>query len=307
MATDDMARLRRKQGYNVLHPMGLDAFGLHAEQYALPTGAHTRETTTVKTGRFRSLLQRLGFSYEWNRELAPVDDEYVRWTQLIFARFFKLGLAYQAEVPVNWCPALGTLLANEEVVDGVSERGGHPVERRPMRQWVLKITEYADRLLEDLDELDWPQSIKDIQRNWICWSEGVELDFKVGERTITVFTTRPETLGGLSYVVVAPEWDGMQDITTDEQRDAVSSYVEEAKRKSERERTGDAAKTGVFTGAYATCSTTGRTVPVWVADYVLDGYGTGAIMEVPGHDERDFEFAKELGLPIHTVIDGGEP
>lgn len=311
MATDIMSRLRRKQGYNVLHPMGWDAFGLPAEQYALQTGTHPRDTTAENVGRFRSQLTRLGFGYDWNRELSTTDEGYYRWTQWIFARLFERGLAYQANVPVNWCPALGTVLANEEVVDGVSERGGHPVERRPMRQWMLKITEYADRLLEDLEEVEWPESIKEMQRNWIGRSEGAEVDFTVttgNESKITVYTTRPETIAGVSYVVVAPEWDGLNNIVTDARREEVNAYVEKAQRKSDRERTQEGAdeKTGVFTGAMARCNVTGRTVPVWVADYVLGGYGTGAVMAVPAHDERDFEFATTYDLPIPRVIQGGE-
>ncbi len=310
MATDIMSRLRRKQGYNVLHPMGWDAFGLPAEQYALQTGTHPRDTTTQNVGRFRSQLTRLGFGYDWGRELSTTDEEYYRWTQWIFARLFERGLAYQANVPVNWCPALGTVLANEEVVDGVSERGGYPVERRPMRQWMLRITEYADRLLEDLDEVEWPESIKEMQRNWIGRSEGAEVDFVTteNERKITVYTTRPETIAGVSYLVVAPEWDGLGDIVSDEQRQEVEDYVDKAARKSDRERTAEGAdeKTGVFTGAMARCNVTGRTVPVWVADYVLGGYGTGAVMAVPAHDARDFEFASTYGLPIPRVIEGGE-
>jgi len=313
-ATDIMSRLRRKQGYNVLHPMGWDAFGLPAEQYALQTGAHPRDTTSTNVGRFRSQLQRLGFSYDWGRELSTVDPGYYRWTQWIFARLYERGLAYQAEVPVNWCPALGTVLANEEVIDGLSERGNHPVERRPMRQWVLRITEYADRLLNDLDDLDWPENIKDMQRNWIGRSEGVEIDFIVDgvadSKPISVYTTRPETLAGVSYVCVAPEWEGLESIISEQYRDAVLSYVEAAKRKSDRERTGEGAeqnnkKTGVFTGTFARCSVTGRSVPIWVADYVLGGYGTGAVMAVPAHDARDFEFARAFDLPVEQVIQGG--
>lgn len=305
-ATDIMSRLRRKQGYNVLHPMGWDAFGLPAEQYAIQTGKHPSSTTATNVGRFRSQLQRLGFSYDWQREISTTDPKYYRWTQWIFLRLWERGLAYQDYVPVNWCSALGTVLANEEVIDGLSERGSHPVERRPMRQWVLRITEYADRLLEDLDDLDWPESIKDMQRNWIGRSEGAELTFHVDTHTIAVYTTRPETIAGASYVVVAPEWPSLLDICPLDRKDAVQQYVENAARKSDRERTGEREKTGVFTGAYAKCNLTGRSVPVWVADYVLGAYGTGAVMAVPGHDTRDYEFAVKYDLPVHVVVDGGD-
>jgi len=304
-ATDIMARYKRMRGYNVLHPMGWDAFGLPAEQYALQTGTHPAETTAKNVGRFREQLQSLGFSYDWDREVSTTDPGYYRWTQWIFIQLLKKDLAYQAEVPVNWCPALGTVLANEEVIDGLSERGGHPVVRMPMRQWMLKITEYGDRLLSDLDGLDWADSIKEMQRNWVGRSEGAEVRFDlVGhEGALDVFTTRPDTLFGATYMVVAPEHPRVLEIASDGQRAAVEAYVEAAARKSDLERTElSKEKTGVFTGATAVNPATGEEVPVWVADYVLGGYGSGAIMAVPAHDERDFEFARQFGLPVRQVV-----
>lgn len=313
-ATDILARYAKKQGKNVLHPMGWDAFGLPAEQYALQTGTHPAETTSKNINRFREQLQSLGFAYDWNREVRTCDKDYYRWTQWIFLKLFERGLAYQDEIPVNWCPGLGTVLANEEVVDGLSERGGFPVERKPMKQWVLRITQYAQRLLDDLDELDWPESIKEMQRNWIGRSEGADLVFQARQGDadqsgptvpITVYTTRPETVCGVAYLVVAPEWDELNSIVTDSQRDAVDDYVTKASLKSDRDRTGDILtreKSGVFTGAYATNPINGENVPVWVADYVLGSYGTGAVMAVPAHDTRDFEFAKAFNLPVKTVI-----
>ncbi|MGG3453841.1 leucine--tRNA ligase [Paenibacillus rhizolycopersici] len=308
-ATDIVSRFKRMRGYNVLHPMGWDAFGLPAEQHALDTGEHPRDITVKNINNFRRQIKSLGFSYDWDREISTTDPDYYKWTQWIFIQLYKKGLAYVAEVPVNWCPALGTVLANEEVIDGKSERGGHPVIRKPMRQWVLKITEYAERLLEDLEELDWSESIKDMQRNWIGKSEGAEVVFEIDGRndSLTVFTTRPDTLFGATYAVLAPEHELVQTITTDAQREAVQAYQDQAARKSDLERTDLAKeKTGVFTGAYAINPVNGAKLPIWIADYVLAGYGTGAIMAVPGHDERDYEFAKQFDLPILEVVAGGD-
>ncbi|PZM67176.1 leucine--tRNA ligase [Paenibacillus dendritiformis] len=308
-ATDIISRFKRMKGYNVLHPMGWDAFGLPAEQHALDTGEHPRDITVKNINNFRRQIKSLGFSYDWDREISTTDPDYYKWTQWIFIQLYKRGLAYEAEIPVNWCPALGTVLANEEVIDGKSERGGHPVIRKPMRQWVLKITEYAERLLEDLDELDWPESLKDMQRNWIGRSEGAEVRFAIDghEDHIIVFTTRPDTLFGATYCVLAPEHDLVGRITTAGQQAAVQAYQEQAARKSDLERTDLAKeKTGVFTGAYAINPVNGAKLPIWIADYVLAGYGTGAIMAVPGHDQRDWEFAKQFELPIVEVVSGGD-
>ncbi|WP_026585120.1 leucine--tRNA ligase [Bacillus sp. J33] len=308
-ATDILSRMKRMQGYNVLHPMGWDAFGLPAEQYALDTGNDPAEFTEQNINTFRRQIKSLGFSYDWDREINTTDPEYYKWTQWIFLKLYEKGLAYIDEVAVNWCPALGTVLANEEVIDGKSERGGHPVERRPMRQWMLKITAYADRLLEDLDLLDWPESLKDMQRNWIGRSEGAEVTFSIEghDGTFTVFTTRPDTLFGATYAVLAPEHALVDQITTDEQREAVQAYIEKVKNKSDLERTDLAKeKTGVFTGAYASNPVNGEKMPIWIADYVLASYGTGAIMAVPAHDERDYEFAKQFDLPIKEVVAGGD-
>jgi leucyl-tRNA synthetase len=308
-ATDIVSRYKRMKGYNVLHPMGWDAFGLPAEQYALQTGRHPREITVENINNFRRQIKSLGFSYDWDREISTTDPNYYKWTQWIFIQLYKKGLAYVAEVPVNWCPALGTVLANEEVIDGLSERGGHPVIRRPMRQWMLKITEYAERLLEDLEELDWSESIKDMQRNWIGKSTGAEVVFAIDghEAALTVFTTRPDTLFGATYCVLAPEHELVGVIASAEQKAAVEAYVNQAARKSDLERTDLAKdKSGVFTGAYAINPVNGGKVPIWIADYVLGGYGTGAIMAVPGHDERDWEFAKKFELPIVEVVEGGD-
>jgi leucyl-tRNA synthetase len=308
-ATDILSRLKRMQGYNVLHPMGWDAFGLPAEQYALDTGNDPAEFTKHNIDTFRRQIKSLGFSYDWDREVNTTDPEYYKWTQWIFLKLFEKGLAYIDEVAVNWCPALGTVLANEEVIDGKSERGGHPVERRPMKQWMLRITAYADRLLEDLEELNWPESLKDMQRNWIGRSEGAEVTFNIDRynETFTVFTTRPDTLFGATYAVLAPEHSFVDKITTVEQRAAVDAYLDKVKSKSDLERTDLAKeKTGVFTGAYAINPTNGGKMPIWIADYVLVSYGTGAIMAVPAHDERDYEFAKQFDLPIKAVVAGGE-
>ena len=308
-ATDIVARYKRMTGHNVLHPMGWDAFGLPAEQYAIETGTHPSVTTKTNVGRFREQLQSLGFSYDWDREVATCDATYYKWTQWIFLRLLEKDLAYQAEVPVNWCPALGTVLANEEVIDGLSERGNHPVIRKPMKQWMLKITEYADRLLEDLDELDWPDSIKEMQRNWIGKSEGAQLSFSVDgfaadAEKLEVYTTRPDTLFGATYLVVAPEHAMIDALAVGAQKDAVSEYVLAASRKSDLERTElSKEKTGVFTGSYAVHPLTGEKLPIWVADYVLGSYGTGSIMAVPAHDERDYEFAQTFDLPIVEVVE----
>ncbi|MEM1502434.1 leucine--tRNA ligase [Domibacillus sp. 8LH] len=307
-ATDILSRFKRMQGYNVLHPMGWDAFGLPAEQYALDTGNDPAEFTEQNINNFRRQIKSLGFSYDWDREINTTDPDYYKWTQWIFLQLYKKGLAYVDEVPVNWCPALGTVLANEEVIDGKSERGGHPVERRPMRQWMLKITAYADRLIEDLEELDWPESIKDMQRNWIGRSEGAEVTFNIDghDETFTVFTTRPDTLFGATYAVLAPEHPFVEKITTAEQKEAVEQYIDAVKSKSDLERTDLAKdKTGVFTGAYAVNPVNGEKMPIWIADYVLITYGTGAIMAVPAHDERDYEFARKFDLPIKEVVAGG--
>ncbi|EGQ1607470.1 leucine--tRNA ligase [Staphylococcus pseudintermedius] len=305
-ATDILSRYKRMQGYNVLHPMGWDAFGLPAEQYALDTGNDPAEFTKRNIQTFKRQIQELGFSYDWDREVSTTDPDYYKWTQWIFIQLYKKGLAYIDEIPVNWCEALGTVLSNEEVVDGVSERGGYPVVRRPMKQWVLKITEYADRLLEDLDTLDWPESIKDMQRNWIGRSEGAKVNFKVENinTPIEVFTTHPDTIYGATFLVLSPEHTLVNRITTPQQYEKVKHYQDEAAKKSDLERTDLAKeKTGVFTGAYAIHPFTGKQVPIWIADYVLASYGTGAVMAVPAHDERDYEFATTFDLPVVTVIE----
>lgn len=306
-ATDAIARMKRAQGYDVLHPMGWDAFGLPAEQYALDTGNPPAEFTAKNVATFKRQIKSLGFSYDWDREINTTSPEYYKWTQWIFSKLFEKGLAYEEEVAVNWCPTLGTVLSNEEVIDGVSERGGHPVFRRPMRQWVLKITAYAERLLEDLEDLDWPESLKAMQRNWIGKSEGAIVKFKVSghDATLQSYTTRPDTLFGATYFVLAPEHDLVKVVTTDEQREAVESYVRAVETKSELERTSlNKDKTGVFTGGYVEHPITGELLPIWIADYVLASYGTGAVMAVPAHDERDFEFASAHDLPIIKVIEG---
>ena len=309
-ATDILSRYKRANGYNVLHPMGWDAFGLPAEQYALDTGNDPREFTKQNIDTFRRQIKELGFSYDWDREVNTTDPNYYKWTQWIFKKLYEKGLAYVDEVPVNWCPALGTVLSNEEVIDGKSERGGHPVERRPMRQWVLKITEYAEQLIDDLDILDWPESLKAMQRNWIGKSVGAEIDFKVEgtDKAFTVFTTRADTVFGVSYCVLAPEHKLVEEIVTEDQRAAVEEYLDIVKRKSDLERTDlNKDKTGVFTGAYAINPVNGEKVELWIADYVLASYGTGAVMAVPAHDERDYEFATKFNLPIKAVIeDNGE-
>jgi leucyl-tRNA synthetase len=327
-ATDIVARYKRLRGFNVLHPMGWDAFGLPAEQYAIRTGQHPAITTGENVAKFKAQLKRIGFSYDWQREINTTDPRYYKWTQWIFLQIYNswfnlatkraepistyrgpdpdsIRLAYVAEVPVNWCPELGTVLANEEVVDGKSEVGGFPVVRRPMRQWMLRITAYAERLLDGLDELDWPEGIKLLQRNWIGRSEGTEIDFTIAnlDDKIRVFTTRPDTLYGATYMVLAPEHSLVDLIVTEEQWPEVRDYRERAARKSELERTDIAKeKTGVFTGACAINPANEERIPIWIADYVLAGYGTGAIMGVPAHDERDLEFAQQFDLPIREVV-----
>jgi len=329
-ATDILARYKRSRGFQVLHPMGWDAFGLPAEQYAIKTNQHPRVTTEANIATFRRQIQALGFSYDWSREVDTTDPDYFQWTQWIFLLLYdtwydetlKKGrpiselpkdrnpadyrLAYQKEVPVNWCPAMGTVLANEEVIDGKSEVGGHPVERRPLKQWLMRITTYAERLLEDLEPLDWSESIKQMQRNWIGKSEGAEVDFDVEPGIVTVYTTRPDTLFGATYLVLSPEHPLVERITTAEQKSAVREYQASSSRKSDFERTEMAkSKTGVFTGTSAINPANGATIPIWIADYVLASYGTGAIMAVPGHDERDYEFARQFDLPIVRVVSRG--
>jgi len=325
-ATDIISRARRMQGYNVLHPMGWDAFGLPAEQYAIRTGRHPRETTNANISRFRAQLQSLGFSYDWDREISTTDPGYFRWTQWIFLQLYNawfnpetqraetistfpgsdpdsVRLAYVAEMPVNWCPELGTVLANEEVIDGRSEVGGFPVERRPLRQWMLRITAYTERLLDGLAGLDWPEGLKLLQRNWIGRSEGASVRFQIGEHAVEVFTTRPDTLFGATYMVLAPEHPLVDQIVAPEHREAVETYRRSVASKSDLERTELAKeKSGVFTGALALNPVNGEQIPVWIADYVLMGYGTGAIMAVPAHDSRDFEFATRFGLPVRQVV-----
>lgn len=308
-ATDILARYKRMKGFNVLHPMGWDAFGLPAEQYAVKTGTHPRVTTQENISTFRRQIKSLGFSYDWSREVDTTDPKYYRWSQWIFAQLYKKDLAYYSDEPVWYCPELGTVLANEEVLptdEGPrSERGNFPVERRPLRQWMLKITAYAERLLNDLDDLDWPDSLKEMQRNWIGRSEGAEVDFQLDghDEKLRVYTTRPDTLFGATYMVMAPEHPLVAQITTTERKDAVEAYIQEISAKSDLERTDLAKdKSGCFTGAYAINPVNGSKIPVWIADYVLISYGTGAIMAVPAHDERDHEFATKFDLPIIEVV-----
>ena len=309
-ATDIIARMKRMQGYNVLHPMGWDAFGLPAEQYALKTGHTPKEFTKKNINNFRRQIQSLGLSYDWDREVNTTDEEYYKWTQWIFEQLYKKGLAYEAEVPVNWSPDLGTVVANEEVINGKTERGGFPVIRKPMRQWMLKITAYADRLIDDLKDLDWPKSIKDQQINWIGRSVGASVFFDVAgmdDAKIEVFTTRPDTLFGAAYIVLAPEHDLVKHLTTPAHQAAVDEYIEAASHRSDLERTElNKDKTGVFTGAYAINPVNGKQLPIWISDYVLASYGTGAVMGSPAHDERDWHFAKKYDLPIVPVIAGGD-
>jgi len=304
--TDILARYKRQKGFNVLHPMGWDSFGLPAEQYAIRTGTHPAKTTQINIDTYRRQLESLGFSYDWDREFATSDPKYYKWTQWIFTKLFEKGLAYEAEVNVNFCPALGTVLSNEEVENGRAKEGGYLIERRPLKQWILRITAYADRLLADLDLLDWPDHLKKLQTNWIGRSEGAVISF-VEESThesIIVFTTRPDTLFGATYLVLAPEHPLVERTTQKKQSDAVKKYRAQTAAKNDLERTDLAKeKTGVWTGSYALHPITGEKLPIWIADYVLIGYGTGAVMAVPSHDERDFEFATIFDLPIRCVYD----
>jgi leucyl-tRNA synthetase len=308
-ATDIVSRYKRMRGFNVLHPMGWDAFGLPAEQYAIKTGIHPAITTAQNIATFKRQMKRVGLSYDWDREISTTDPDYFRWTQWIFLQLFKRGLAYVAEVPVNWCPALGTVLANEEIVDGKSEVGGFDFIRKPMRQWVLKITAYADRLLDDLSLVEWPPSTLEMQKNWIGRSIGAEVEFGIAgiNGTIRIFTTRPDTLFGATYMVLAPEHPLVEVVTASDRRASVTAYREAAARKSDLQRQElEKDKTGVFTGGYAVNPVNNERLPIWIADYVLMGYGTGAIMAVPAHDARDWAFAKTYSLPIREVIAGGD-
>ena len=308
-ATDILARYKRMQGFNVLHPMGWDAFGLPAEQYAIETGTHPTDTTKKNVKRFKSQIKSLGFSYDWDREINTTDPKYYKWTQWIFLQLYKRGLAYQGEVPVNWCPELGTVLANEEVIDGKSERGGHPVIRKPMRQWVFRITEYAESLLAGLDDVDWPESVKNLQRNWIGRSDGSNVEFEIPSinETIRVFTTRPDTLFGATYMVLAPEHPLVEKLTNDKEQETITNYVKSAAGKSDLDRGElNKEKTGVFLGTNAINPLNNEEIPIWISDYVLMSYGTGAIMAVPGHDQRDYEFAKKFDLPIVQVVAGSD-
>ncbi|MGZ3772888.1 MAG: leucine--tRNA ligase [Pseudobdellovibrionaceae bacterium] len=305
---DIVSRYKRVNGFNVLHPMGYDAFGLPAEQYAIQTGIHPAITTQKAIESFRKTLQSFGFSFDWSREISTCEPSYYKWTQFIFLKLWERGLAYQKEVPVNWCPALKTVLANDEVVDGKSERGGHPVIRVPMKQWMLKITDYAERLLNDLDKVDWPERTKEAQRNWIGKSEGARINFQVEghKECFEVFTTRPDTLFGVTFMVMAPEHPLVKIITTHAQHKNIEEYVLATAKKSEVDRKATTEKTGVFTGAHAVHPITGEQIPIWIADYVLMDYGTGAIMAVPGHDSRDFEFASKFNIAIKRVLEGGD-
>ncbi len=309
IATDIVARYKRMKGFNVLHPMGWDAFGLPAEQYAVQTGTHPAITTKNNIDNFRRQIKMLGFSYDWDREINTTDPKYYKWTQWIFLQLYNKGLAYEAEVPVNWCPELGTVLANEEVIDGKSERGEHPVFRIPMKQWMLKITDYAESLLKGLDDLDWPEHIKNLQRNWIGKSEGAEVSFKVkgSSYELSVFTTRPDTLFGATYMVLAPEHPLVNRLVTNDKKNEVDAYIKEASKKSDLDRTElSKEKTGVFIGSYAINPVNDKEIPIWISDYVIMGYGTGAIMAVPGQDQRDWEFAQKYKLPIIRTVDPPE-
>ncbi len=306
-ATDIVSRMKRMQGYNVLHPMGFDAFGLPAEQYAINTGNHPEGFTLKNIATFTEQLKMLGFSFDWDRVVSTCDPSYYKWTQWIFSELYKDGLAKQIEMPVNWCPELGTVLANDEVIDGKSERGGFPVIRKNMKQWVIDIPKYAEKLLAGLDTIDWPESTKEMQRNWIGKSVGAHVKFKVNDDEFTVFTTRCDTLFGATYCVLAPEHELVDKITTEEYKTQVKEYKKICASKSELERTElNKEKTGVFTGAYAINPVNGKEIPIWISDYVLATYGTGAIMAVPAHDERDYEFAKKFNLEIIPVIEGGD-
>lgn len=311
-ATDVMSRMKRMQGFNVLHPMGWDAFGLPAEQYALKTGHNPKDFTNKNIDHFRDQIQSLGFSYDWDREVNTTDPKFYKWTQWIFEQLYKKGLAYESEIMVNWAPDFmgGTVVANEEVEDGKTKRGGYPVYRKPMRQWVLKITAYADRLIDDLDLVDWPESVKEMQRNWIGRSEGASVFFPVvgdEDTKIEVFTTRADTLFGASYVVLAPEQELVDQLTTPEHKVEVEKYKEEASRRSDLERTDlNKDKTGVFTGSYVINPVNGEKLPIWISDYVLASYGTGAVMAVPSGDQRDYDFATKFNLPIKPIIEGAD-
>ncbi len=305
-ATDILARMKRTQNYNVLHPMGWDAFGLPAEQYALDTGNDPAEFTNKNIETYKRQITQLGFSYDWSREINTTDPQFYKWTQWIFTKLYEKGLAYQDEVAVNWCPALNTVLSNEEVIDGVSERGGHPVYRRPMKQWMLKITAYAERLLEDLEEVDWPESIKEMQRNWIGKSEGATVEFPVidSELVLEAYTTRPDTLYGTTYLVIAPEHALLDELVSEAHKEEIDAYVKEVEMKSELERTSlNDDKHGIFTGAYVEHPVTGEQLPVWVADYVVASYGTGIVLATPAHDDRDYKFAQKYELPIKAIIE----
>ncbi|MEC7729896.1 MAG: leucine--tRNA ligase, partial [Candidatus Neomarinimicrobiota bacterium] len=308
-ATDIYSRFKRLQGFNVLHPIGWDAFGLPAEQYAIKTGTHPKDTTEKNIDRYRKQLKMLGLSYDWDREVNTTDPNYYKWTQWIFLQLYHKGLAYEAEVPVNWCPELKAVLSNEEVVDGKSDIGGHPVYRVPMRQWMLRITKYAESLLAGLDDLDWPENVKELQRNWIGRSEGANVNFKLPNinKDITVYTTRPDTLFGATYMVLAPEHPLVVELVSNDQKEAVEAYCQAASKKSDLDR-GELSKekTGVPLNAAAINPVNDQEIPIWVADYVLMSYGTGAIMAVPGHDERDYQFAKTFNLPIVEVVSGGD-
>lgn len=308
-ATDIMSRMRRMQGYNVLHPMGWDAFGLPAEQYAIKTGNHPAGFTEKNIATFKKQLKMLGFSFDWSREISTCDPNYYKWTQWIFKQLYNDGLAKLVEMPVNWCEGLGCVLSNDEVINGKSERGGFPVVRKNMKQWVMDIPKYAEVLLSGLDELDWPESTKEIQRNWIGKSVGAEVRFKVSntDKEFTVFTTRADTLFGATYCVLSPEHDLVDEITTPEQKESIKEYKAMAAAKSDLERTElNKEKTGCFTGTYAINPVNGKEIPIWISDYVLSTYGTGAIMAVPAHDERDYEFAKKFGIEIIPVLEGGD-
>ncbi|MCM1370779.1 MAG: leucine--tRNA ligase [Clostridium sp.] len=307
-ATDIVSRMKRMQGYNVLHPMGFDSFGLPAEQYAIKTGNNPYTFTKKNIETFKTQLKMLGFSYDWDREISTCDPSYYKWTQWIFKKLFEDGYARKVDMPVNWCEELGTVLANDEVINGKSERGGFPVVRKNMKQWVIDIPSFAERLLENLNMLDWPESTKEIQRNWIGKSVGAHVDFKVKDSncSFTVFTTRPDTLFGATYCVLSPEHELVNIITSIEKKDEVDAYKRECSNKSEMERTElNKEKTGVFIGAYAINPVNNKEIPIWISDYVLSSYGTGAIMAVPAHDERDYEFAKKFNIDIIPVIEGG--
>ena len=308
-ATDIMSRMKRMQGFNVLHPMGWDAFGLPAEQYAIKTGNHPATFTMENIATFKRQLKMLGFSFDWDKEISTCDPNFYKWTQWIFKQLYKEGLAKLIEMPVNWCEGLGCVLSNDEVINGKSERGGFPVIRKNMKQWVMDIPKYAEILLDGLDDIDWPESTKEIQRNWIGKSVGAEVIFKVSDSdyTFTVFTTRPDTLFGATYCVLAPEHKLVSKITTPEHMEEVNNYIALAASKSDLERTDlMKEKSGIFTGSYAINPVNGKKIPIWISDYVLATYGTGAIMAVPAHDQRDYEFATKFGIDIISVIDGGD-